>query len=152
MIREVSRDDVTYADPPLRFEAGTPGIVNQIGFGVALEYMMALGMENIAAHEAELRDHARAALATVPGLSIQGDTPGKGAIFSMTMDGAHAHDLSTILDKRGIAVRAGSHCAMPLMAHLGLSATARASFGLYNTKAEADALADALRFCAELFG
>jgi len=151
MIREVARDFVTYADPPLRFEAGTPGIVNQIGLGVALEYLMALGMENVAAHEAALRDHARNALATVPGLSIQGDTPDKGAIFSMTMEGAHAHDLSTILDKRGIAVRAGTHCAMPLMAHLGVSATARASFGLYNTTAEADALADALRFCAELF-
>lgn len=152
MIRTVSREAVTYADPPLKFEAGTPGIVNQIGLGVALDYMMALGMENIAAHEAGLRDYARARLAEVEGLRIQGDAPGKAAIFSMTMEGAHAHDLATILDKRGVAVRAGTHCAMPLMQHDGLTATARASFGLYNTRAEVDALVDALQFCRELFG
>ena len=151
MIREVTREAVTYADPPLRFEAGTPGIANQIGLAAALEYLMALGMANVAAHEAGLRDRARAALAGVPGLAVQGDAPGKAAIFSLTMQGAHAHDISTILDQRGIAVRAGTHCAMPLMQHLGLTATARASFGLYNTAAEVDALVDALRFCAELF-
>ncbi|WP_112874008.1 cysteine desulfurase [Paracoccus endophyticus] len=152
MIREVTRDSVTYADPPLRFEAGTPGIVNQIGLGVALEYLMGLGMDAIAAHERDLRDHARARLSGLNWLSVQGDAPGKGAIFSLTMPGAHAHDISTILDKRGIAVRAGTHCAMPLMQHYGLPATARASFAMYNTRAEVDALVDGLEFCRELFG
>ncbi len=151
MIREVTRDAVSYADPPMRFEAGTPGIVNQIGMGVALEYLMALGMENVAAHEAMLRDYAAERLAGLNWLSVQGQAPGKGAIFSMTMPGAHAHDLSTVLDQRGIAVRAGTHCAMPLMQHLGLSATCRASFGLYNTRDEVDALVGALELCHELF-
>lgn len=151
MIRTVSRDAVTYNDPPLRFEAGTPGIVNQIGLGVALEYMMSLGMENVAAHERALRDHARDRLRALNWLQVQGDAPGKGAIFSMTMDGAHAHDISTILDKKGIAVRAGSHCAMPLMEHLGINASARASFAMYNTQADVDALVEGLIFCRELF-
>ncbi|MFZ5750902.1 MAG: cysteine desulfurase [Pseudomonadota bacterium] len=151
MIREVTRDAVSYADPPMKFEAGTPGIVNQIGLGVALEYLMALGMENVAAHEAMLRDYAAQRLAGLNWLSVQGHAPGKGAIFSMTMPGAHAHDLSTVLDQRGIAVRAGTHCAMPLMQHLGLSATCRASFGLYNTREEVDALVCALELCHELF-
>lgn len=151
MIRTVARDEVTYADPPLRFEAGTPGIVNQIGLGAALEYMMDIGMENIAAHERVLRDHARARLRELNWLSVQGDAPDKGAIFSMTMEGAHAHDLSTILDKRGIAVRAGTHCAMPLMEHYGITASARASFGMYNSVEEVDSLIEALTFCRELF-
>lgn len=152
MIREVSRDAVSYADPPLRFEAGTPGIVNQIGLGAALDYLMALGMENIAAHEAGLRDYANERLGALNWLNIQGNAPGKGAIFSMTMQGAHAHDIATILDQRGIAVRAGTHCAMPLMQHYGLAASARASFAMYNTRAEVDALVDGLNFCYELFG
>lgn len=151
MIRTVTRDSVDYADAPLKFEAGTPGIVNQIGLGVALEYMMGLGMDNIAAHEKMLRDYARERLRALNWLHIQGDAPDKGAIFSMTMDGAHAHDVATILDKRGIAVRAGSHCAMPLMDFFGVTATARASFGMYNTKAEVDALIDGLQFSRELF-
>ena len=151
MIRTVTRDSVDYADAPLKFEAGTPGIVNQIGLGVALEYMMGLGMDNIAAHEKMLRDYARERLRALNWLRIQGDAPDKGAIFSMTMDGAHAHDVATILDKRGIAVRAGSHCAMPLMDFFGVTATARASFGMYNTKAEVDALVDGLQFSRELF-
>lgn len=151
MIRTVGRDAVTYADPPLRFEAGTPGIVNQIGLGVALEYLMGLGMENIAAHEAGLRDYARQRLNSLNWLQVQGDAPGKGAIFSMTMAGAHAHDLSTILDKKGIAIRAGTHCAMPLMEFMGVSASARASFAMYNTQAEVDALIEGLTFCHELF-
>jgi len=152
MIREVSRDAVSYADPPLRFEAGTPGIVNQIGLGAALDYLMSLGMENIAAHEAGLRDYANERLGALNWLNIQGNAPGKGAIFSMTMQGAHAHDIATILDQRGIAVRAGTHCAMPLMQHYGLAASARASFAMYNTRAEVDALVDGLSFCHELFG
>lgn len=151
MIRTVTRDAIDYADPPLRFEAGTPGIVNQIGLGAALEYLMDLGMENIAAHERGLRDYARDRLRTLNWLQVQGDAPDKGAIFSMTMQSAHAHDLSTILDKRGIAVRAGSHCAMPLMEFFGITASARASFAMYNTTQEVDALVEGLTFCRELF-
>ncbi|MCC5989131.1 MAG: cysteine desulfurase [Pararhodobacter sp.] len=153
MIREVWRDRVIYNDPPHKFEAGTPGIVQQIGFGAALEYLMALGMDNIAAHERQLTEYARARLKGLNWLQLQGDAPGKGAIFSFTISGgAHAHDISTILDKRGVAVRAGQHCAGPLMEHLGIHASCRASFGMYNTEAEVDALVDALEFCHELFG
>ncbi|MBL8562559.1 MAG: cysteine desulfurase [Gemmobacter sp.] len=152
MIREVTREAVIYNDPPMKFEAGTPGIVQQIGFGVALDYLTGLGMANIAAHERQLRDYARARLSGLNWLNIQGDSAGKGAIFSFTLQGqAHAHDISTVLDKKGIAVRAGTHCAMPLMQHFGLSATCRASFGLYNTPAEVDKLIDALELCHDLF-
>ena len=153
MIREVTKDAVSYNDPPMKFEAGTPGIVQQIGLGVALDYLMGLGMANVAAHERLLRDYARDRLAGLNWLSVQGNSANKGAIFSFTLQGAaHAHDISTILDKRGIAVRAGTHCAMPLMAHLGVGATCRASFGLYNTVEEVDALVSALEFCHDLFG
>ena len=152
MIREVTRETVTWADPPMKFEAGTPGIVQQIGLGAALEYLMALGMENIAAHERRIRDYARAKLDGLNWLNVQGNSATKGAIFSFTLDGAaHAHDISTVLDKRGIAVRAGTHCAMPLMEHLGVGATCRASFALYNTEAEVDALVSALELCHDLF-
>ncbi|HMO06953.1 MAG TPA: cysteine desulfurase [Paracoccaceae bacterium] len=152
MIREVARDTVTWADPPMKFEAGTPGIVNQIGLGVALDYLMGLGMENVAGHEGRLRDLARDRLRGLNWLRVQGDAPGKGAIFSFTLDGpAHAHDISTVLDQRGIAVRAGTHCAMPLMAHLGVGATCRASFALYNTEAEVEALVSGLELCRDLF-
>jgi cysteine desulfurase/selenocysteine lyase len=153
MIREVTRDSVTWNDPPMKFEAGTPGIVQQIGLGVALDYMMGLGLADIAAHERALRDYAQARLSGLNWLTVQGNAPEKGAIFSFTLNGsAHAHDISTVLDKRGIAVRAGTHCAMPLMAHLGVSATCRASFGLYNTTEEVDALISALELCHDLFG
>lgn len=152
MIHEVTREAVSYAAPPLRFEAGTPGIVNQIGLGAALEYLMGLGMDNIAAHERDLGAYAAQRLSALDWLDIQGNAPGKGAIFSMAMQGAHAHDISTILDKQGIAVRAGTHCAMPLMQTYGLPASARASFALYNTRAEVDALVAGLEFCRELFG
>lgn len=153
MIREVTRDTVTYNDPPHKFEAGTPGIVQQIGLGVALEYLMALGMQNVAAHERHLADYAGKRLGSLNWLTLQGNAPGKGGIFSLTMNnGAHAHDISTILDRRGIAVRAGTHCAMPLMEHLGIPASCRASLGLYNTESEVDALVDALEFCRDLFG
>ncbi|WP_102107162.1 cysteine desulfurase [Oceaniglobus roseus] len=152
MIREVHKDAITWNDPPMKFEAGTPGIVQQIGLGVALDYMTGLGMENIAAHEADLRDYAQSRLSGLNWLQVQGHAPGKGAIFSFTLDGpAHAHDISTVLDKKGVAVRAGQHCTGPLMDHLGLNATCRASFGLYNTRAEVDALVEALEFCHELF-
>ena len=152
MIRDLTREAVTYNDPPMKFEAGTPGIVQQIGMGVALEYLMGLGMENVAAHEARLRDYAREKFRGLNWLNVQGDAPGKGAIFSFTLDGpAHAHDISTVLDQKGIAVRAGTHCAMPLLEHLGVTATCRASFGLYNTTGEVDALVEALELCHELF-
>ncbi len=152
MIREVHKDVVTYADPPMKFEAGTPGIVQTIGLGVALEYLMDLGMQNVAAHEDRLRDYARSRLDGLNWLQVQGTTQDKAAIFSFTIDGAaHAHDISTILDKKGVAVRAGHHCAGPLMDHLGVTATCRASFGLYNTEAEVDTLVDALELAHELF-
>ncbi|WP_300520337.1 cysteine desulfurase [Aliiroseovarius sp.] len=151
MIREVSKDVVTYNDAPLKFEAGTPGIVQTIGLGVALEYLMGLGMENIAAHEAGLAAYASERFAGLNWVNVQGHAPGKAAIFSLTMEGAaHAHDLSTILDKKGIAIRAGHHCAQPLMEHLGMAATARASFGLYNTRAEVDRLVEGLELCHRL--
>jgi cysteine desulfurase/selenocysteine lyase len=153
MIREVARDSVSYNDPPMKFEAGTPGIVQQIGMGVALDYLMALGMPEVAAHERRLRDYARERLSGLNWLQVQGNSAEKGAIFSFTLDGAaHAHDISTVLDKRGIAVRAGTHCAMPLMAHMGVTATCRASFGLYNTTEEVDALVSGLELCRDLFG
>ena len=153
MIREVHKDEITWNDPPMKFEAGTPGIVQQIGLGVALDYMMALGMNNIAAHEAKLRDYARSRLDGLNWLQVQGTAPDKAAIFSFTLNGAaHPHDISTVLDKKGVAVRAGHHCAGPLMDHLGVTATTRASFGLYNTEAEVDVLIDALELCHELFG
>ncbi len=152
MIKEVSKETVVYNDPPMKFEAGTPGIVQIIGLGVALDYMMDLGLENIAAHEAGLRDYAQQRFAGLNWLQVQGHAPGKAAIFSFTLDGpAHAHDISTILDKKGVAVRAGHHCAGPLMDHLGVTATCRASFGLYNTKAEVDVLIEALELAHDLF-
>ncbi|MGB0497897.1 MAG: cysteine desulfurase [Rubricella sp.] len=152
MIRTVARDEITYNDPPHKFEAGTPGIVQMIGLGAAIDYMTGLGMGDIAAHEASLRDYARERLFGLNWLHVQGDAPGKGAIFSFTMDGgAHAHDISTVLDQKGVAVRAGHHCCQPLMEHMGVSATCRASFGLYNTKGEVDALVDALETCHRLF-
>jgi cysteine desulfurase/selenocysteine lyase len=153
MIRDVSKDVITYNTGPMKFEAGTPGIVQTIGLGAALEYLMALGMENVAAHEAELARYAREKLTGLNWLGLQGTTPDKAAIFSFTMEGAaHAHDISTILDKKGVAVRAGHHCAQPLMQHMGVNATCRASFGLYNTKDEVDVLVDALELAHNLLG
>ncbi len=152
MIREVTRDAVIYNDPPMMLEAGTPGIVQTIGLGVALDYMTSLGMENIAAHEDSLRDYAVAKLSGLNWLQVQGTTPDKAAIFSFVMEGAaHAHDISTILDKKGVAVRAGQHCTGPLMEHLGLPATCRASMAVYNTKADIDVLIEALELAHDLF-
>jgi len=152
MIREVTRAGVTYNDPPHKFEAGTPGIVQQIGLGVAIDYLQSLGMEAVAAHERRLTAYARTRLQGLNWLNLQGDAPGKGAIFSFTMNNAaHPHDISTILDKRGVAVRAGQHCAGPLMEHLGITASCRASLALYNTEAEVDALVSALELCHDLF-
>ena len=153
MIRDVSKDVITYNTGPMKFEAGTPGIVQTIGLGAALEYLMELGMDKVAAHEAELAKYAREKLTGLNWLGLQGTTPDTAAIFSFTMEGAaHAHDISTILDKKGVAVRAGHHCAQPLMQHMGVNATCRASFGLYNTKDEVDVLVDALELAHNLLG
>jgi cysteine desulfurase/selenocysteine lyase len=152
MIREVHKDEIIYNDAPMKFEAGTPGIVQTIGLGVALEYMMGLGMDNIAAHERTLRDYARSKLDGLNWLNVQGKSADKAAIFSFTLEGAaHAHDISTVLDKKGVAVRAGQHCTGPLMDHLGQTATCRASFAMYNTTEDVDALIDALELCHRLF-
>ena len=153
MIRTVAKDEVTYNDPPMRFEAGTPNIAQMIGFGAALDYLKELGMENISAHERALRDYARDRLEGLNWLTMYGTSKGKGAIFSFNLQGgAHPHDISTIVDRKGVAVRAGHHCAQPLMTHLGVTATCRASFGLYNTTEEVDKLVEALELCRELFG
>jgi cysteine desulfurase/selenocysteine lyase len=152
MIREVSKSGIIYNDAPMKFEAGTPGIVQMIGLGTAVDYMMDTGMDAIAAHENSLRDYAVAKLAGLNWIQVQGTTADKGAIFSFTMDGAaHAHDISTILDKKGVAVRAGQHCTGPLMEHFGLTATCRASFAMYNTTDEVDVWIDALELAHDLF-
>lgn len=152
MIRDVHRDAVTWNDPPHKFEAGTPGIVQTIGLGAALEWMMDVGMDNIRDHEADLTAYCRDRLAGLNWLNVQGKSATKAAIFSFTIEGAgHPHDISTVLDKKGVAVRAGQHCAQPLMEHMGLNATCRASFGVYNTRAEVDTLIDGLELCHDLF-
>jgi cysteine desulfurase/selenocysteine lyase len=144
MILDVTEDNVTYNDPPHRFEAGTPPIVQAIGLGAALEYMQGVGREAIAAHEADLAAYAQERLSAINSLKIFGTAPGKGAIFSFEIEGIHAHDISMIIDREGVAVRAGTHCAQPLLSRYGVSSTCRASFGMYNTRAEIDALAEAL--------
>ena len=153
MIKEVHKDTVIYNDPPMKFEAGTPGIVQTIGFGVALNYMMNIGLNNIAEYEAELKEYALTKLTSLNWLRLQGQPDNRGAIFSFTMENAgHAHDISTILDKKGVAVRAGQHCAGPLMDHLGITASCRASFAFYNTKTEVNTLVEALQLANDLFG
>lgn len=144
MIAQVSEETVTYADPPHRFEAGTPAILEAIGLGAAIEWLNRLDRAAIAAHEASLYARVIDRLSGANWLRVIGEAPGKGAILSFTMEGAHAHDVAQILDRYGIAVRAGAHCAEPLMGRFGLTSSARASFGLYNTEAEADAFAEAL--------
>ncbi|WP_289036346.1 cysteine desulfurase [uncultured Roseibium sp.] len=144
MILDVTEDVVTYNEPPHRFEAGTPPIVQAIGLGAALDYMDAIGRDRIAAHEADLASYAHEKLSQINSLRIFGEAPGKGAIVSFEIKGAHAHDVSTIIDRSGVAVRAGTHCAQPLLAKYGVTSTCRASFGLYNTRDEVDALYEAL--------
>ncbi|MFS8037985.1 cysteine desulfurase [Xanthobacter sp. AM11] len=151
MIREVTEDDVTYGVPPHRFEAGTPPIVQAIGLGAAMDYVNSIGRERIAAHEHDLSDYAHERLKTLNSLRIIGNAPGKGAIISFEMKGAHPHDVATIIDRYGVAVRAGTHCAQPLLARYGASATCRASFALYNTRADVDRLFDALVKAQDLF-
>jgi cysteine desulfurase / selenocysteine lyase len=144
MIRDATQDRVTYEEPPHRFEAGTPPIVQAIGLGAALRYMESVGREAIAAHEAELKDYAQERLSALNYLRIYGNAPGKGAIVAFNMEGAHPHDVATLIDREGVAVRAGTHCAQPLLARYGTTATCRASFAMYNTREEVDALAEAL--------
>ena len=152
MIEDVTEDLVTYNDPPHRFEAGTPPIVQAIGLGAALEYMQGIGREQIAAHEADLRDYAHERLSRINSLRIFGNAPDKGAIVSFELQGIHAHDVSMVIDRAGVAVRAGTHCAQPLLKRFGVTSTCRASFGMYNTRAEVDALADALEKARTFFG
>ncbi len=144
MISSVSFAQSTWAPVPQKFEAGTPAIIEVIGMGAAIDYVNAIGFDAIAAHEAALTDHALARLSDVDGLAIVGQAQDRGGVISFTLDGAHAHDIATLLDRNGIAVRAGRHCADPLMHRLGLTSTARASFGIYTTQAEIDVLADTL--------
>ncbi|WP_342166661.1 cysteine desulfurase [Methylobacterium sp. SD21] len=151
MIRAVSQDAVTYNDPPHRFEAGTPAIIEAVGLGAALEFMMTLGRENIAAHETMLTEYAHQRLGAMNSLRIIGTAKGKGGVISFEMKGAHAHDIATVIDRQGVAVRAGTHCAMPLLTRFGATSTCRASFGLYNTTDEIDALAEALAKAEMLF-
>jgi cysteine desulfurase/selenocysteine lyase len=151
MIESVGTDAITYGEPPYKFEAGTPPIAQVIGLGAALEYMMALGRDRIAGHEAKLRDYAHERLRSINSLRIIGDAPDKGAIVSFDMKDAHAHDMATIMDRSGVAVRAGHHCAEPLMARFGVNATCRASFAVYNTIEEVDALAEAIARAQKFF-
>jgi cysteine desulfurase/selenocysteine lyase len=144
MIKTVSFDGTTFADPPHKFEAGTPNIAGFVGFGAALDYVGTVGMERIAAYERELRDYAAAALKFVPGLRLFGQAPDKAAVFSFLIDGVHAHDLATLLDHEGIAVRSGHHCAHPLMQFYGVPATLRASLSFYNTRDEVDYFVEAI--------
>jgi len=144
MIREVSRENVSYADPPARFEAGTPPIIESVGFAAAIDYLSAFDRAAIKAHEHDLYAYARERVREFNWLRVIGDAPGKGAILSFETEGMHAHDLATILDREGVAVRAGHHCAQPLMQRFGTASTTRASFALYNTRAEVDLLIEAL--------
>lgn len=151
MIVDVSEEGVTYNDPPHRFEAGTPPIVQAIGLGAALDYMESIGREAIAAHEADLTAYAREKLQSVNALRVIGDAPGKGAIFSFEIEGIHAHDVSMVIDRSGVAVRAGTHCAQPLLKRFGVTSTCRASFGMYNTRKEVDVLVEALEKARAFF-
>jgi cysteine desulfurase/selenocysteine lyase len=151
MIREVRLDAITYNEPPHRFEAGTPPIVEAIGLGAAVRFMMQLGRANIQAHEAALSDYAHERLRALNSIRIIGQARGKGAIIAFEMKNAHAHDVATVIDRQGVAVRAGTHCAMPLLERFGATSTCRASFGLYNTREEVDKLVEALQKAETLF-
>lgn len=151
MIVDVSEDSVTYNDPPHRFEAGTPPIVQAIGLGASLDYMEKLGRARIAAHEADLAAYASEKLSAVNALRLIGTAAGKGAIFAFEIEGIHAHDVSMLIDRSGVAVRAGTHCAQPLLKRFGATSTCRASMGLYNTRAEIDVLVEALEKARAFF-
>ncbi|WP_114390508.1 cysteine desulfurase [Notoacmeibacter marinus] len=152
MIEEVTTETVTYNQPPHRFEAGTPNIVEVVGLAAALDWMDGIGRDTIAAHEAQLRNYAHERLGGLNWLRIFGHAPDKGAIVSFEMEGVHAHDVSMLIDRSGIAVRAGTHCAQPLLQHFGVTSTCRASFAVYNTLDEVDRLAEALQKAHDFFG
>jgi cysteine desulfurase/selenocysteine lyase len=151
MIGSVTYEHSTWAAVPHKFEAGTPAILESIGLGAAIRWVQDIGYDAIAAHEASLTDHALARIGGVAGVNVIGRAQDRGGVVSFTVDGAHAHDVATLLDRQGIAVRAGHHCAEPLMRRLGLDSTARASFGVYTTHEEIDALATALVRVREFF-
>ena len=152
MIDEVEIDSSTYADPPHRFEAGTPPIAECIGFGAALDFVMNIGMDAIHAHEQDVLRYGQQRLASVKGINFIGTAPGKSGVISFTLDAAHPHDISTLIDQDGVAVRAGHHCAQPLMKRFDLSSTARASVGVYTLKSDFDKLAEALEKVNKIFG
>jgi cysteine desulfurase / selenocysteine lyase len=152
MIFEVTEDSVTYNDPPHRFEAGTPPIVQAIGLGHALDYMESVGRAEAAAHEGMLKDYAHERLRSINSLRIFGDAKEKGAIIAFELQGIHSHDVAMVIDRSGVAVRAGTHCAQPLLQRYGVTSTCRASFAMYNTRAEVDALAEALEKARKFFG
>ena len=152
MIREVTREAISYANPPARFEAGTPPIVESVGLAAALDYLSSFDRAAVKAHEASLLSQAREAVREFNWLRVVGDAPGKGAILSFETEGMHAHDLATILDREGVAVRAGHHCAQPLMERFGTASTTRASFALYNTAEDVDALVEGLRKARKIMG
>jgi len=151
MIREVFEDRITYGDPPHKFEAGTPAIVQAIGLGASIDYVNSVGKARMRAHEAALLAYAQDRLREINSLRIIGTAKDKGPIISFELKGAHPHDVATVIDRSGIAVRAGTHCTMPLLARFGVSATCRASFAMYNTKAEVDSLATALIKAQDFF-
>ena len=151
MIREVAQDWVTYGDPPHKFEAGTPAIVEAIGLGAAIDYVNSIGKERIAAHEHDLLTYAEGRLREINSLRILGSAKNKGPVISFAIEGAHPHDIATVIDRQGIAVRAGTHCVMPLMERFKVTATCRASFGMYNTRDEIDHLTQSLIKAQELF-
>jgi len=151
MIREVYEDRVTYGEPPYKFEAGTPPIVQAIGLGAAIDYLQSIGKERTRAHEDGLVKYAHERLREINRVRIIGNARHKGSIVSFDMEGAHPHDVATIIDRSGVAVRAGTHCTMPLLSRFGVTATCRASFGLYNTRSEVDSLAQALIKAQDFF-
>jgi cysteine desulfurase/selenocysteine lyase len=150
MIREVTRDIVTYADPPARFEAGTPPILEAVGLAAAMDYLNGFDRAAVRAHEQDLYAYARQAVGELNWIRVIGDAPGKGAILSFEAEGMHAHDIATILDREGVAVRAGHHCAQVLMERFGVASTTRASFGLYNSRADVDTLMTGLTKAREI--
>ena len=152
MIDTVSTDAITYGHPPHRFEAGTPPIVQAIGLGAAIDYIEAIGRDAIKTHEDELTSYAAGTLADLDFLRVIGTAENKGGIFSFELKGVHAHDVSTLIDRSGIAVRAGTHCAEPLLARFEVTSTCRASLAMYNNRQDIDALVVGLKKCAEFFG
>ena len=151
MIREVTEEMVTYNTPPHRFEAGTPPLVQAVGLGAAIDYVESIGKDAIRAHEDALVSYAHERLSSINSIRIIGQAREKGAIVSFAFENAHAHDIATVIDRYGVAVRAGTHCTMPLLKRFGVTATCRASFGMYNTMQEVDALAEALQKAQTMF-